>query len=216
MYKRQWKDRLDKVRDARNMVAQRGTELVGPLVGNPATRLSAQVVSALGSKDAEEMFSKQRELEFLVNTTVLELADKMKGNLSEKELALLKSSAPKLTDPPQVWIQFLNKLEQTLKTSINILQDTLQKTGAAAASQQIQPGALATPAARETAPAPSQPSLQQRGQDVQELTVIKDHSGNLTFPPGTQIRPHVRYRIILDGRLYGEALGREILSRLRQ
>jgi hypothetical protein len=90
--------------------------VVGPAAGSAPVKLFNQLGAAFGVREGE--FQSQRELEMLISKKILEGAQTMKGNLSDKDVRFLRETAPKLSDTPDVWNRFLDDWKNmNLKTA---------------------------------------------------------------------------------------------------
>lgn len=93
---------------------------VGPAAGSGPAKVGNQVAAALGL-GREQQFQDQRQLEMAISNKVLEGAQVMKGNLSDKDVRFLQATVPKLSDTPQVWNEYLNRWKQMNDLNIEIL-----------------------------------------------------------------------------------------------
>jgi hypothetical protein len=90
-----------------------GTDVTGGIEG---TGLFRWLSTSMGSNQESEAF--RRQLEKYANQFTLENVNKLKGPLSEKELAFIMENAPKITDEPIVWVTFLTDIEKKLNRSV--------------------------------------------------------------------------------------------------
>lgn len=135
---------LPQIADARAAIT-RGSG-VGPLEGAVATKWFNQMAAALGAREAE--FNDQRKLNILISQKILEGAQGMKGNLSDKDVRFLQDTVPKLSDSEATWNTFLNRWEAMTKTNLDILSGRIPKpTG-----DLFAPSGAATPVAATTYP----------------------------------------------------------------
>jgi hypothetical protein len=101
----------------------------GPVAGSWLGRTATQY---LGSTEAYES---QRQLEQFINQQVMALVPKLKGPLSEKELAFLMRSAPTLQDTPGVWSQYLTKLKDAVNKNLAMKLPYAQQSGDGSSQQ---------------------------------------------------------------------------------
>lgn len=92
-------------------VIKKGKDVTGQVEGLDFVR--ALKKSFGYGKEDEKL---RRKLERYANKFTLENVSKLKGPLSEKELAFIQQSSPKITDEPEVWVDFLTSLEEQLNT----------------------------------------------------------------------------------------------------
>ena len=92
---------------------EEGTDVTGGIEG---TGLFRWITTSFGSNQESEAF--RRQLEKYANQFTLENVNKLKGPLSEKELAFIQENAPKVTDEPIVWLTFLTDIEKKLGRSV--------------------------------------------------------------------------------------------------
>ena len=100
------KETYDKVDGFLNAIED-GMDVTGPIEGQPFVRWLSNVA---GDDDVPM----QRDLEILTNALVLEGAQKMKGNLSDKDIRFLQATVPQMTDKPEVWKKWLTDFKQKL------------------------------------------------------------------------------------------------------
>jgi hypothetical protein len=102
------KERLDVEKLRRELAEGTGSQVVtGPIEGQPFVRWMSDVA---GDDDVPM----QRDLEILTNALVLEGAQKMKGNLSDKDIRFLQATVPQMTDKPGIWKKWLTDFKQRL------------------------------------------------------------------------------------------------------
>lgn len=99
---------------------------IGPTQGNPITQAGNYLASAL-QLGREQEFKDQRTLEMAISTKILEGAQVMKGNLSDKDVRFLQGTVPKLSDPPAVWKTYLNRWDQMNRLNLSILRGEIEK-----------------------------------------------------------------------------------------
>jgi hypothetical protein len=92
-------------------IIRRGKDVTGQVEGLDFVRALKKSVGY--GKEDEKL---RRKLERYANKFTLENVSKLKGPLSEKELAFIQQSSPKITDEPEVWVDFLTGLEEQLNT----------------------------------------------------------------------------------------------------
>jgi len=92
-------------------IIESGKDVTGQVEGLDFVRALKKSVG-YGKKD-EKL---RRKLERYANKFTLENVSKLKGPLSEKELAFIQQSSPKITDEPEVWVDFLTGLKDQLNT----------------------------------------------------------------------------------------------------
>jgi hypothetical protein len=100
------KETYDKV-DGFLKAIEAGADVTGPIEGQPFVRWMSDVA---GDDDVPM----QRDLEILTNALVLEGAQKMKGNLSDKDIRFLQATVPQMTDKPGIWKKWLTDFKQRL------------------------------------------------------------------------------------------------------
>lgn len=93
---------------------------VGPAAGSLPVQVGNRIAAALGL-GREQQFQDQRQLEMAISNKVLEGAQVMKGNLSDKDVRFLQATVPKLSDTPAVWNEYLNRWKQMNDLNIEIL-----------------------------------------------------------------------------------------------
>ena len=113
------------IQEARQIIA--GQNVVGPAIGNVVTRTGTQIGAALGKDSEETRRVGQRKLEILRSQKVLEGAQKMKGNLSDKDIRFLQDTIPKLDDDETIWNDYLNKWERMNNANKQILRGELPR-----------------------------------------------------------------------------------------
>lgn len=110
---------LGTISGARDLVNKDG--VVGPgLTQGSVIGQNAAKLGALFGGDVSKM-QNQRELEMTVSQKVLDAASRMKGSLSDKDIAFLKNSVPKLADTPATWNKFLGNWESLTRKHIAVL-----------------------------------------------------------------------------------------------
>lgn len=162
---------LTAIQNARQTVATPG--VVGPMAGSSPVQTANQVAAAFGIRNSE--FTSQRELEILINKKVLEGAQQMKGNLSDRDVLFLKKSVPKLSDTPELWNKFLSTWEGMTKKNIEVLQGKAPS----GASVLDTASSTATPAATAPASLSAVPTVTSASQVPQGATVVRTPDGKL-------------------------------------
>lgn len=123
---------------------------VGPLEGAAPVKWLNQIGAALGAREAE--FNDQRKLNILISQKILEGAQGMKGNLSDKDVKFLQDTVPKLSDTEATWNAFLNRWESMTKTNLDILNGVRPKpAGDLFAPADSAPAATAYPTVKSAA-----------------------------------------------------------------
>ncbi|MFZ9080210.1 MAG: hypothetical protein ACO23H_16880 [Alphaproteobacteria bacterium] len=92
-------------------IIESGKDVTGQVEGLDFVRALKKSVGY--GKEDEKL---RRKLERYANKFTLENVSKLKGPLSEKELAFIQQSSPKITDEPEVWVDFLTGLKDQLNT----------------------------------------------------------------------------------------------------
>lgn len=110
--------------DSAIAAVQRGTG-VGALEGSLPAKIFNRVGAAFGAREQE--FADQRSLEIGISTKILEGAQVLKGNLSDKDVRFLKDTVPKLSDSEDVWINYLNRWKRMAETNTAILEGRIPK-----------------------------------------------------------------------------------------
>lgn len=95
-------------------IVEQNPESLGPLRGSTAGQAAAWLGAVFGK---EATYNNQRELEMFVNRQILDGAQKMKGNLSDRDVKFLVKGAPKLSDTPEVWKRYFAMLSAALSES---------------------------------------------------------------------------------------------------
>ena len=111
-------------------IIKKGKDVTGQVEGLDFVRALKKSVGY--GKEDEKL---RRKLERYANKFTLENVSKLKGPLSEKELAFIQQSSPKITDEPEVWVDFLTSLEEQLNTESQ--GETPQVDPSAPASQSL-------------------------------------------------------------------------------
>jgi hypothetical protein len=107
-------DQKQKLGRVRQLIADKTVNAVGPLRGTSGGRLLGQAQAAAGN---ESVYNKQRELEMWTNEQVITRSEKMKGQLSDKDIKFLVQSVPKLSDTEDVWTRFFDTYERALNVA---------------------------------------------------------------------------------------------------
>lgn len=132
------------IQAARDLIAN--SNVVGPGAGSGPVRVLNQVGAALGMR--AEQFESQDKLLQLINKRVLQGAQGLKGNLSDKDIRFLQESFPSLKSTEATWTDFLGKWDRMITLNEQILR------GAAPRGASIFDTAeRSAPAATNTAPA---------------------------------------------------------------
>lgn len=121
---------MDEFSNDINKVRQsiKGTmNVVGPGRGTVIAQAFSQGAAALGSGDEQLRRDAQRDLEIFRSVKVLEGAQKMKGNLSDKDIRFLQDTIPKLTDSEALWSDYLDKMGRMTEANKKILRGELPK-----------------------------------------------------------------------------------------
>ena len=116
---------LQAVQQARNLIVDKNLNVVGPGAGSQPVRVFNQVAAALGFREQE--YTSQDQLSQAVNKRVLEGAQKMKGNLSDKDIKFLKESYPSLASDETVWKTFLDNWEKMIQLNEQVVRGTAPK-----------------------------------------------------------------------------------------
>lgn len=98
---------------------------VGPFEGSGPVRLGNQIAAAFGFREQE--LKDQRALEIAISNKILEGAQVMKGNLSDKDVRFLQATVPKLSDPEPVWRDYLNRWKQMAQLNVEIISGRVGK-----------------------------------------------------------------------------------------
>lgn len=135
---------LPQIAEARAAV-KRGTG-VGPVEGSAGAKIFNTVGSWFGAR--KEALKDQRDLTILVSQKILEGAQGMKGNLSDRDVQFLKDIVPKLSDQEATWNTFFDRWESMTKVNRDILSGKIAKpTGDLFAPADYDPAATAAKAA---------------------------------------------------------------------
>lgn len=126
----------------KDIIANEKLNVVGPGAGSWLMRSANQIGAAIGLRGKE--FESQDKLMQGINKKVLEGAQAMKGNLSDKDIKFLKESFPTLTSTETVWTDFLNNWEKMINLNEQILRGTTPK--GASIFDQARASAPGTPA----------------------------------------------------------------------
>lgn len=146
------------INKARGILQAQNT--VGPVVGSFVGVAATLFGAILGIDSEEQRRIGQRELEITSSEKILEGAQKMKGNLSDKDIAFLKATIPKLSDDEAVWTRYLNNWERANEANKRVLRGELPKLSQIVSDAEydaaLKPPESATPAAQygptQTAP----------------------------------------------------------------
>lgn len=115
--------RYSQLQDLKRLLAAEGEELVGPWAGSVPKRFWDGMWAFMGNKAATERREGRRQTEMFSRADVLDLASKMKGALSDKDLALLIESVPTLSDTTATWGEFLDRLDTNMKKAAENMRD---------------------------------------------------------------------------------------------
>jgi hypothetical protein len=154
------------LRDKNGAAQVKDGNIVGPLAGSWVGRALSGALSVVGG----QTFSEQRQLEMLTSGLVRELTQDLKGPLSEKELAFLQNSVPKISDPEDVWDSFFSEKVPALMRQI---QESRSGLGAAAPAGAPAPAAPVTPPPAN-AIAPSDPRYAELSKQARTPTTLID------------------------------------------
>lgn len=124
---------------------------VGPFEGSGPVRFGNQIAAAFGARTQE--LKDQRALEIAISNKILEGAQVMKGNLSDKDVRFLQATVPKLSDPEPVWKDYLNRWKQMAQLNVDIVSGRVGKPSGDIFSVGWSEGSI-TPAAPTAANAP--------------------------------------------------------------
>lgn len=140
------------VAELKGVISNPNLNVVGPGAGSWIARGANQIAAALGFREKE--FESQDKLLQGISKKVLEGAQKMKGNLSDKDIRFLKESFPGLTSTEDVWTNFLNRWDQMLNLNEQVVRGMAPK-GASVfdQAQQKAPGAAPSAPGNTAAPA---------------------------------------------------------------
>jgi hypothetical protein len=181
--------------------------VVGPLAGGKGGRLWAWVKAVGGDS---ERFTDQREVEIFGNEKALKAAEAMKGALSDNDIKFLKDSLAKLTDSPELWDSFLDKLEakndEALSNRLNGLYFPEGATEAVPVASAGARGVTGTPAAAAMGGVDysSYDQLPPRSSNVPNSTILRGTLGwkngpGITLPSGKFYNiPDNLYRWVQD------------------
>lgn len=133
------------VLSAKKLLSQ--ANIVGPGAGSAVVQTLNQVGAALGIREKE--YTSQQELMQLINKKVLEGAQSMKGNLSDKDVRFLQQSFPGLTSDESTWNKYLTQWDKMLDLNSQVLRGVSPK----GASIFDQANATARPGVAAPAPA---------------------------------------------------------------
>lgn len=98
----------------------RGTG-VGPLEGSTPMQWGNRLGAAIGLDASTAAFNDQRTLEQAISAKILEGAQVMKGNLSDKDVRFLQATVPQLSDSEAVWNTYLDRWAAMNQSNIDIL-----------------------------------------------------------------------------------------------
>lgn len=141
---------LPQIAEARAAVTRGGG--VGPVEGSALGRARNTLGSWFGQRTSE--LKDQRDLTILVSQKILEGAQGMKGNLSDRDVQFLKDIVPKLSDQEATWNTFFDRWEAMTKVNRDILSGKITKpTGDLFAPADYNPAAKAAVAAAAAATA---------------------------------------------------------------
>lgn len=106
------------IQAAQDLLAQ--SNVVGPGAGSAPVRVLNQVGAALGLR--AQQFESQDKLLQLINKRVLQGAQGLKGNLSDKDIRFLQESFPSLKSTEATWTDFLGKWDRMITLNEQILR----------------------------------------------------------------------------------------------
>jgi len=133
---RQLNDALRSGETMMKMMEENKRNVVGPGVGRLGWAF--QLGTVLGVPGAKERMTDQRVLEQEISKDILRGAENMKGQLSDRDVAFLKASVPKLTDPEEVWIKYLNLRNDLIRQAQQGLAAGVAQMGNLVPDQTIQ------------------------------------------------------------------------------
>lgn len=113
------------ITELKGIISNAKLNVVGPGAGSWIVRGANQIGGALGLREKE--FESQDKLLQGINKKVLEGAQKLKGNLSDKDIRFLKESFPSLTSTESVWSNFLNRWEQMIGLNEQVIRGMAPK-----------------------------------------------------------------------------------------
>lgn len=119
------KEDLQAVQQAKGIITNPNINVVGPGAGSQPMKAFNQVAAALGVRSKE--YTSQDQLSQAVNKRVLEGAQKMKGNLSDKDIRFLQQSYPSLASDETVWKTFLDNWEKMINLNEQVLRGAAPK-----------------------------------------------------------------------------------------
>jgi hypothetical protein len=112
-----------------------GKDVTGGIEGTGLFRWLTTSVGSTHAGHKSEAF--RRRLEKYANQFTLENVSKLKGPLSEKELKFIQENAPKVTDDPIVWLNFLEDIEKQLGRSVAGTSSTSQSLDSDASQESM-------------------------------------------------------------------------------
>lgn len=98
---------------------------VGPAEGSLVGRVVNNVGAALGVREQE--FNDQRTLQMAISNKILEGAQVMKGNLSDKDVRFLQATVPTLSDSESTWKTYLDRWKKMAQLNVDILSGKVTK-----------------------------------------------------------------------------------------
>lgn len=136
------------IQQLKDIIANKDINVVGPGAGSWLARGANQIGAAIGLREKE--FESQDKLMQGINKKVLEGAQAMKGNLSDKDIRFLKESFPTLTSTENVWTNFLDNWGRMIDLNEQIIRGTAPK--GASIFEQARTNMPAAPATGAVAP----------------------------------------------------------------
>lgn len=113
---------------------------IGPREGSGAYQLANKIGAFFGVR--EDQYNDQQILQMSISNKILEGAQVLKGNLSDKDILFLKATVPQLNSSEAVWTEYLNRWKATAQHNIDILEGRAPKpTGNILAPQGWEPSA---------------------------------------------------------------------------
>lgn len=113
----------ESVAEARKLLTS--SNVVGPGIGSKVGQIGIQIGAIFGATN--DQYDSQQKLNQLINKKVLEGAQAMKGNLSDKDVRFLKDSFPSLESSEKVWGDYLDNWSRMIDLNDQVLRGVSPK-----------------------------------------------------------------------------------------
>lgn len=106
-------------------IVARTEPAVGAREGSGVYEIGNRIGAFFGVR--KEQYDDQQVLKMTISSKILEGAQVMKGNLSDRDVLFLKATVPQLNSSPEVWTDYLNRWRSMTRTNIDILNGKVPK-----------------------------------------------------------------------------------------